>query len=153
MSYGPIQGAHDHQVYQNQDPAFNHSTGFITPARPAKNTSKWLKIGIPVAVLVIAGAVVGGILGSRKSSASSSASSSAAAAAASSKLAEGIFATGTNSLYQIPVYPATTNTALFTTPTVNAAAAGWPSDSFAPSSPSVLSVRPGKCCLNLVRVW
>jgi hypothetical protein len=147
MSYNPIQSGHNHQVYQNDDPAFNHSTGFITPAKPAKGTSKWIKIGIPVAILVIAGAVVGGILGSRKSSSSSAATSSAAAASsASAKLAAGIFATATNSEYMIPIYPSTTNTALFTTPTFNSASAGWPSDTFTPSSPSVLSVRPGKYC-------
>jgi hypothetical protein len=147
MSYNPIQSSHNHQVYQNDDPAFNHSTGFITPAKPAKGTSKWIKIGIPVAILVIAGAVVGGILGSRKSSSSSAATSSAAAASsASAKLAAGIFATATNSEYMIPIYPSTTNTALFTTPTFNSASAGWPSDTFTPSSPSVLSVRPGKYC-------
>ncbi|KAJ7043594.1 chondroitin AC/alginate lyase [Mycena alexandri] len=148
MSYDPLQSTH-HQVYGNDNPAYTQSTGYITPARPQKQgTSKWIKIGIPVAVLVIAGAVVGGIVGSRKHSSSAATSSAAQSAAASSqasaKLAEGVFATATNSLYQIPVYPSTTNTALYTTPTVNTAAAGWPSDPFVPASPSVQTMRPDR---------
>ncbi|KAJ7760544.1 hypothetical protein B0H16DRAFT_1662143 [Mycena metata] len=145
MSYGPLQTT---RPYGSEDPAFTQSTGFITPARPQKGTSKWIKIGIPVAVLVIAAAVVGGVVGSRKHSSSAATSSAAQSAAASSqasaKLAEGVFATATNSLYQIPVYPSTTNTALYTTPTVNTAAAGWPSDPFTPASPSVQTMRPDR---------
>ncbi|KAJ6591591.1 chondroitin AC/alginate lyase [Mycena vulgaris] len=145
MSYDHLQSSHNHQVYQNEDPSFYQSTGFITPARPAKRTSKWIKIGIPVAVVIVVGAVVGGILGSRKSNSSSSATSSAAAAAsASAKIAAGVFPTATNSEYMIPIYPATTNTAAYSTPTFNSAAAGWPTDTFAPSNPSVLSVRPDR---------
>lgn len=151
MSYDPLQSVHNqHQVYQNNDPAFNQSTGFISPPKPQKRTSKWIKIGIPVAVLVIAAAVVAGVVASRKkssgSAASASSSSAAAAASASAKLAVGVFATATNSEYMIPIYPSTTNTAAYTSPTFNSAVPGWPKDSFAPSSPSVLSVRPGKCC-------
>ncbi|KAJ6518783.1 chondroitin AC/alginate lyase [Mycena sanguinolenta] len=151
MDYNPIQsqnGANNHQVYQNHDPSFYQSTGYITPARPAKRTtSRWIKIGIPVAVLVIAAVVVGIVVSHHHNSSSSSAaasSSSAAAAAASAKVAAGLLATATNSQYMIPVYPTTTNTALYTTPTINSAAAGWPTDSFAPATPSVLSVRPDR---------
>ncbi|KAJ7890562.1 hypothetical protein B0H14DRAFT_3105325 [Mycena olivaceomarginata] len=106
MSYDPLQSQHQHQVYQNEDPAYTHSTGYITPARPVKpkGTSKWIKIGIPLAVLVIAAAVVGGILGARKNSSSSSSSTAAASSAAASS------ATIT----------------------------------FAPATPSVLSVRPDR---------
>ncbi|KAJ7442257.1 chondroitin AC/alginate lyase [Mycena latifolia] len=145
MNYDPLQSSHNHQVYQNDNPAYTQSTGYITPAKPAKRTSKWIKIGIPVVVVIVAGAVVGGILGSRKSKSSSAATSSAAAAAsASAKLAAGVFATATNSEYMIPVYPSTTNTAAYTTPTFDSSAAGWPDDSFAPSSPDVLTVRPDR---------
>ena len=45
--------------YGSGDPYYNESTGFITPSQPKKGTSKWIKIGIPVAVVVIAAAVVG----------------------------------------------------------------------------------------------
>ncbi|KAJ7115947.1 chondroitin AC/alginate lyase [Mycena epipterygia] len=152
MSYDPLQSVHNqHQVYQNEDPAFNQSTGFISPPKAQKRTSKWLKIGIPVAVLVIAAAVVAGVVASRKkssgsaaSSGSSSAAAAAASASASAKLAVGVFATATNSEYMIPIYPSTTNTAAYTSPTFNSAVPGWPKDTFAPSSPSVLSVRPDR---------
>ncbi|KAJ7606146.1 chondroitin AC/alginate lyase [Mycena polygramma] len=149
MSYGALQNGQQQQVYQNDGYAFTQSTGYITPAQPAKRgTSKWIKIGIPVAVLVIIAAVVGGVVGSRKSSSSAATSAAGSSAAASSqasaKLAAGIFATATNSLYMIPIYPSATNTAAYTSPTFNSAAAGWPKDSFAPSSPSVLSVRPDR---------
>ncbi|CAK5267623.1 unnamed protein product [Mycena citricolor] len=151
MSYNPLQSSHNHQVYQNEDPAFYQSTGYITPA-PAKpkRTSKWIKVGIPILVILIAVGVVVGILvsrhksGSASSTSSSSSSSAAAAASASAKLAAGVLATATNSLFMIPVYPSSTNTASYTTPTFNAAAAGWPADSFAPATPSVLSVRPDR---------
>ncbi|KAJ7765415.1 chondroitin AC/alginate lyase [Mycena maculata] len=146
MSYDPLV-SNRHQVYGNEDPSFNQSTGFITPARPKKGTSNWIKFGIPVAVLVIVAAVVGGILGTRKhtsAATSASASSSAAAASASAKLADGLLATATNSYYMIPVYPSTTATSAYSTPTFNTAAAGWPTDSFAPATPSVLSVRPDR---------
>jgi hypothetical protein len=79
-----------------------------------KKTSNWLKIGLPVLILVIIGAVVGGVVGSRKSSSSSSSSGAgsangeaAASQAVSAKLEIGRFATATNSYYQVPIYPAT----------------------------------------------
>jgi hypothetical protein len=43
MSYEPLQSNHNHQVYQNEDLTFNQSTGYITPAKPVKRTSKWVK--------------------------------------------------------------------------------------------------------------
>ncbi|KAJ7155401.1 chondroitin AC/alginate lyase [Mycena crocata] len=151
MSYDPLQSSHHHQVYLNEDTRFNQSTGYITPAEASKPkpTSKWIKFGIPVAVVVFVGAIVGGILGSRKSASASGAasgasSSSAVASSASAKLAAGIFATATNSAYMIPIYPSATNTAAYSTPTFDSSATGWPSDTFAPSSPSVLSVRPDR---------
>ncbi|EPQ29148.1 uncharacterized protein PFL1_03435 [Pseudozyma flocculosa PF-1] len=36
-------------------------------AKPKKGMSKWIKFGIPLAILIIAGAVVGGVVGSRSS--------------------------------------------------------------------------------------
>ncbi|TRM66384.1 chondroitin AC/alginate lyase [Schizophyllum amplum] len=133
--------------YGSGDPYYNESTGYITPNNaPKKGTSKWIKIGIPVAVIVIVAAVVGGVLGSRASDDDSSASSSGSTAAASSAVSAkneiGIFATATNSEYMIPVYPSTTNEAAFTTPTFQASSdLQWPEDSFKPSTPSVTTVR------------
>jgi hypothetical protein len=76
---------------------------------PKKRISNWVKFGIPIALLVIAGAVVGGIFGSRKSHSSSSSNSPSAAAssAASVKSAIGEFPTATDSFYGVPLYPST----------------------------------------------
>jgi len=126
----------------------NESTGFITPHPAKKGVSNWIKIGVPVLILVIVGAVVGGVVGSRHHSSSSSSSaaaaSSAASSAASAKKQLGIFATATDSEYMMPIYPSTTNTALFTTPTfvqTTNASQAWPKDPFQPSNPSPTSVR------------
>ncbi|KZP04495.1 hypothetical protein FIBSPDRAFT_843895, partial [Athelia psychrophila] len=128
-------------------PQQNDSTGFITAPAGAKKggVSKWIKIGVPVLILVIVGAVLGGVLGSRhhnsNSSTSSSASASSASAAASSAAsagnALGVFATATNSEFMMPIYPSTTNTAAFTEPTFTEdSSSTWPADPFKPSSPS-----------------
>ncbi|KAL0951431.1 hypothetical protein HGRIS_008123 [Hohenbuehelia grisea] len=142
--------------YGSGDPYYNESTGFITPQRPRKGLSPWIKFGLPVLILVIIGAVVGGVVGSRKSNDSSASSNggkgtssgeAAASSAASVKNAIGQFATATDSQYMRPIYPSTTNTAAFTSPTFNPsnnAALSWPEDSFKPSNPSVLSVRPDR---------
>ncbi|KAG6840349.1 hypothetical protein C0991_007276 [Blastosporella zonata] len=142
--------------YGSGDPYYNESSGFITPHHPIKKrTSNWVKIGIPVLILVIIGAVVGGILGSRAASNSSSSGGSsnsssgeaAASQAASVKLEIGRFATATNSEYMMPIYPATTNTAAFTSPTfvsTTNSALAWPEDSFQPSAPNVLTTRPDR---------
>ncbi|KAJ8509422.1 hypothetical protein ONZ45_g8412 [Pleurotus djamor] len=144
--------------YGSGDPYYNESTGFITPAKPAKQgASPWVKFGVPVAILVIIGAVVGGVLGSRASNNNSSSSSNggagtasgeaAASSAASAKAQIGIFPTATNSQYMKPLYPSTTNSAAFGEPTIipsTNAAIAWPEDSFKPSSPSPTTVRPDR---------
>ena len=66
---------HQPTPYGSGDPYYNESTGFITPSKAKKGTSKWLKIGLPVGILVIAGAVVGIVLGLRAHDKSSSSSS------------------------------------------------------------------------------
>lgn len=116
---GANQGA---SPYGSGDPYYNESSGFITPHPAKKRTSNWIKIGVPVLILVIIGAVVGGVLGSRShkssnnnnggSSGSSGSQSgeSAASSAVSVKLDVGRFATATNSAYMMPIYPSTVST-------------------------------------------
>ncbi|KAF9068310.1 chondroitin AC/alginate lyase [Rhodocollybia butyracea] len=133
--------------------------GYRTPLvqeKPrGKSTSKWLKFGIPIAILVIVGLVVGLVVGLKSKKDSSPAAQSSAAAAASSAsvnsalqaLATGRFATATNSLYMVPIYPQVTDTAVFTTPTFAAAAKAsltWPSDTFSAAAPAATSVRPDR---------
>ncbi len=100
--------------YGAGDPYYTESTGHISP-RPLKktaSTSKWIKFGIPVAIIVIVAAVVGGVVGSRRSKTVAASSGSkdpgaAASSAASVKASIGRYATGTNSKYMVPVYPST----------------------------------------------
>lgn len=92
------------------DPTYNESqAGFVTPGNASKKrgVSPWLKFGIPVLILVIAGAVVGGIFGSKaaKKSADSSGGNVSPEAAASAKLEVGRFATATASQFMMPIYP------------------------------------------------
>ncbi|CAK5274123.1 unnamed protein product [Mycena citricolor] len=158
--YQSIQGQ---QQPMYSDPAHNGSTGYISsPAK--KGISNWVKIGIPVAVVVIVAAVVGGVVGSRHHSSSSSSSSSAsgsgsqatgsaasahasASSAVSAKLALGRFATATNSEFMMPIYPSTTDSSAFSSPTFvpsTSSTNSWPKDPFSPSSPDVTTVRPDR---------
>ena len=93
--------------YGSGDPYYNESSGYITAQPAKKSVSPWIKIGIPVLILVVIGGVVGGIVGAHKHKSTSGSSSSAASAAASAQLAVGIFATSTDSFYMVPVYPST----------------------------------------------
>ncbi|KIY45778.1 hypothetical protein FISHEDRAFT_48820 [Fistulina hepatica ATCC 64428] len=143
--------------YGSGDPYYNESTGYITPARPPrKGVSPWIKFGIPVLVAVIVAAVVGGVLGSRAANDSKTSSKTAAAgsnitaaatdasAAVTIKEEVGRYATATNSEWMMPIYPSTTNTAVFTTPTFissNDSAIAWPTDPFQPSNPQPTVVR------------
>ncbi|KAF9244547.1 chondroitin AC/alginate lyase [Melanogaster broomeanus] len=130
--------------YGSGDPYYSESTA------TKEKVSNWIKFGIPIAVLVIAGAVLGGVFGSRASKNASAAASGSGAAATSAiqvKNSVGLFPTGTDSLYMLPLYPATTNTAAFTTPTflsTSDANLSWPQDPYQPSSPSPTQVRPDR---------
>ena len=94
--------------YGSGDPYYNSSTGYITPQQPQKKTvSNWIKFGVPVGILVIVGAILGGVLGSRASKNSSTTSAAAVTSAIQAKNAIGVFPTGTDSLYMLPLYPAT----------------------------------------------
>lgn len=105
--------------YGSGDPYYNSSSGYITPANPKKSLSKskWIMFGVPVGVLVIAGAVVGAVLATRhhghNSSSKNSGSPSAASSAVSAKNAVGIFATATDSEFMVPLYPSTVRLAQF----------------------------------------
>ena len=57
--------ANTNSPYGSGDPYYSASTGYITPAPMKKRTSNWIKIGVPVLIVVIIAAVVGGVLGSR----------------------------------------------------------------------------------------
>lgn len=115
---GSIDSAHAPlSNYQNSPyppDTYHNESGYMTPAIKKKGLSPWVKIGVPVLLLVIAGAVVGGVIGSRShnknvSTASSSGGNSnpaAASSAVSAKNAIGIFPTSTDS-YELPVYPST----------------------------------------------
>ncbi|TCD65659.1 hypothetical protein EIP91_002332 [Steccherinum ochraceum] len=141
--------------YGSGDPYYSASTGYITPAPMKRRVSNWVKIGVPVLIVVIVAAVLGGVLGSRahnnnkNASASGAADTSptgeaAASNAASVKNAIGVYPTATDSLYLLPIYPSTTNTAAFTSPTFNPSsnsALAWPKDPFQPASPSITAVR------------
>ncbi|CUA69643.1 hypothetical protein RSOLAG22IIIB_04019 [Rhizoctonia solani] len=144
--------------YGSGDPYYNGSnSGFGNVAEKKKpGISPWVKFGIPVLVVVIIAAVVGGVVGSRNSKSNSNLATSgsssgggknnspaAESSAASVKNAIGRFATATDSMSN-PVYPSTTNTAAFTSPTFGASgntALSWPSDPFKPSTPSATTVR------------
>lgn len=100
--------------YGSGDPYYNESTGFIAPPAPKKTgRSPWIKFGIPIAILVIIGAVVGAVVAvrshnsSEKAAASSSNGPQSAEQASSIKNAIGVYPTATNSQYMLPIYPTT----------------------------------------------
>lgn len=113
-------GGNQASPYGSGDPYYNESSGYITPHPTKKRTSNWIKIGVPVLILVIIGAVVGGVLGSRSKSKSDSSNGpggissgdAAATSAASAKLEIGRFATATDSDFMMPVYPSTVRRSL-----------------------------------------
>lgn len=97
------------------DPYYNPSSSYTTPVNPKTSVSKnkWIKFGVPVAVLVIAGVVVAAVLATRhhghnsSSSSTSSGNPAAASSAISAKNAVGLFPTGTDSEFMVPLYPST----------------------------------------------
>ncbi|SPO20401.1 uncharacterized protein UTRI_00798_B [Ustilago trichophora] len=58
-------GAGAGAAYGQQRNAATQAAATYSYAKPKKGVSKWIKIGVPVLILIIAGAVVGGIFGSR----------------------------------------------------------------------------------------
>ncbi len=108
-SYNSLNSGTQQSPYGSGDPYYNESTGYITPHPVKKNgVSNWIKIGVPVLVVVVVGAVLGGVLGSRKANSATSSSSSAdASSVVSVKNEIGRYATATDSLYLVPLYPST----------------------------------------------
>jgi len=114
-NYNALGNNNSPSPYGSGDPYYTQSTGYITPHQPVKKgISKWIKIGVPVFVLVIAAVVLGAVFGTRKSNTSSaqtnggnSGDAAAASSAASIKIAVGRFATATNSEFMVPIYPST----------------------------------------------
>ncbi|TFK56547.1 heparinase II/III family protein [Heliocybe sulcata] len=146
MSETPFK-AHN-SPYGSGDPYYSESTGFLgAQSGRRKGMSNWIKFGVPVLIVVIIAAVVGGVVGTRKhnsTTADAQSSQASASSAASAKAAIGIFPTGTNSQYMLPLYPSTTNSAAFTSPTFIAqsdAVKAWPSDPFQPANPAPTNLR------------
>ncbi|KAF7314345.1 hypothetical protein MKEN_00907100 [Mycena kentingensis (nom. inval.)] len=147
-SYDNLNAQH-HQMYSG-----SNNSGYITPAnRGKKGTNKWIKYGVPGAILVVVvvAAIVAGVLVSNRNkkdddkaaAASPTDAAGSASAAAEAKEAIGIFPTATNSFYMMPIYPSTTDSAAFGAPTFISSSdqPKWPEDSFKPSNPNVLSIR------------
>ncbi|KAF9508914.1 hypothetical protein BS47DRAFT_1332487 [Hydnum rufescens UP504] len=137
-----------HGTYQPTH--MNDSEYDVSARSPQKRSgvSPWIKFGVPLLVIAIIGGVVGGVVASRhskKGSSTSSTSPSASSGATQSGIvAAGLFYTATDG-YGLPVYPSTTNSALYGQPTFNPSpTAAWPTDTFSFSSaasPAPTSVR------------
>ena len=100
--------------YGSGDPYYNKSTGYVGSGGAARPKRNWLKIGIPVAILVIVGAVVGGVLGSRSSKKNNGGGSSGSNNGNGNgngnsdnpvKNGLGRFPTSTDPFYGMPIYP------------------------------------------------
>lgn len=110
-----------------------------------KRRSKWITVGLPCGLIVIAGAVVGVLFGLKiiKTGGSSSSGSSSGGSGGSGGNANvdlnnlSYFATATNSYHQ-PLYPSMTNTAQFGEPTFAQLEASleWPADDFVQTNPT-----------------
>jgi hypothetical protein len=140
-----------------QDQYYNSSNAYLTrPPPPKKGLSKWVKFGIPLIIIVIIAAVVGAIFAVRAHNNSTAAAASGASASGSGSGSGakgsgsggsggqtdiGIFPTATDS-YFLPVYPSTTNAALYVTPTFAASpTASWPAETFTPATPDPKTMR------------
>lgn len=147
----------DKSPYGAGDPYYQQSQGYIQPYPRKKGLSKWVKIGVPVAIIIIVGVVVGVVMATRNNSDDDKSSSSNSKPgsdskpadpedAATAKLEIGRFAVATNSAFMVPIYPTATNAAAFTVPTFLPSSAGndvpsWPVDPFQPATPVATTVR------------
>ena len=98
------------------DNYYAQSTGYIPPQSPRKPVSKWVKFGIPAAIVIIAAIVVGIAVGVSKHNSQQQSSSQQAAASAAAASASGsnndpsalqLFVTAYGSQYLNPLYPST----------------------------------------------
>ncbi|GJJ09899.1 hypothetical protein Clacol_004123 [Clathrus columnatus] len=115
-----------------------------------KGVSPWIKFGLPILVVVIVAAVVAGVVASRKSNKSSAISNTPGSPSPNGSPAGpgvtgldglAVFPVATDS-YELPVYPQTTNTALFTVPTFTTnPKLTYPADPFQPANPSPTQLR------------
>lgn len=129
MSNYPQGGPHNNGSFTTGDHAAKLEAAAFNGTSPAKRpTSKWIKFGVPAAVIaVIIGAVLGGVLGSRAAknkdggsgkggpggstggnNANADPSGTGGGTAALAR-----FATATDSQYMIPIYPSTVGRFLF----------------------------------------
>lgn len=147
MAHSYEDHSHDPSPYASGDGFYNQSSGYYPPQQKKKGVSNWVKIGIPVLVLVIAGAVAGAVVAVRAKNNSVSSSSSAAGGSGGSSggsgaAGNGIFATATNA-DGWPVYPSATNAAAFSIPTFAVDAVNkWPVDPQTFDAPSLTNLRP-----------
>src|SRR5436190_22267415 len=112
MSYNAVPSPSPYANTPYANSQYNDSTGgFIRPTAQVpskKRTSNWIKYGVPVAIIVIAAAVVGAIFGARaKKSAAASSADSAVSSIVSVKGGLGRYPTATDTMYLVPEYPAT----------------------------------------------
>lgn len=113
-----VQYQSTHNPYNSGAGFYGESSGFLPPQK-RKGTSNWIKFGIPILIIIVAGAVLGGVFGSRASKKDGSTNSSlsnpsdpaAASSAAANKNKIGVFATSTDS-YGLPVYPTDVSTSM-----------------------------------------
>lgn len=93
------------------DSYYARSAGYIPPQTPRKPISKWIKFGIPAAILIVAAIAVGVAVGvtrhssSQQSADAAASSASQASASASSQSDLGLFVTSYGSQYLNPYYP------------------------------------------------
>lgn len=103
--------------YGSGDPYYSKSSGYIASGPVKRSKSNWLKIGVPIAILVIVGAVVGGILGSRagkKNNTNSPGGNNSNDNSNGNDNSDGgvknglaRFPTSTDPFYGMPIYPST----------------------------------------------
>ncbi|KAG8785379.1 hypothetical protein FRC15_001486 [Serendipita sp. 397] len=140
---------HENDSTKPLSDGYKEQTVYEIPQK--KRRSKWITVGLPLGLLVVAAGVVGVLFGLKviKTGGSSSGSSSGSGSSGSSPNSHqnqdlnnlSYFATSTNSYHQ-PIYPSMTNTAQFGSPTFAASAAvHWPEDDFNPGQPSLTNLR------------